>query len=130
MSKVLYSTTNCHDRVLKDLLNIMLDMTYVCVCVAASINRRVLPHFCTIIIFYSHPFLHSLIPRTTCAPITQVMSPDSRAVSQIPSFCNCNCILKDSHDFRDFHLLISTINILIQRKVTLLQFQNILSLLP
>ena len=33
------------------------------------------------------------------------MSPDSRTVSQIPSFCNCNCILKDFHDFRDFHLL-------------------------
>ncbi len=33
------------------------------------------------------------------------MSPDSRTVSQIPSFCNCNCILKDFHDFRDFHFL-------------------------
>ena len=33
------------------------------------------------------------------------MSPDSRTVSQIPSFCNCNCILKDFHDFWDFHLL-------------------------
>ena len=33
------------------------------------------------------------------------MSPDLHTVSQIPSLCNCNCSLKDFHDFRDFYLL-------------------------
>ena len=54
------------------------------------------------------------------------MSLDSRTVSQIPSFCKCNCILKDFHNYGDFHLLWEFYSqySLIQRKITLLQIQK------
>src|SRR5437667_5770298 len=56
---------------------------------------------------YNIQYIHSIILHSHVLYLVpqQVMSPDSRTVSQIPSFCNCNCILKGFHDFRDFHFL-------------------------